>query len=107
MIRSQRSLERLFFKEQLFVTLVKDDKGAFIPEGLPRWGFAAGRRARAQLQLQGQMEINSQETGGSGNGKLLRGQVRDGSVSLKPRRGEKMLRMRMRNRSECKRSDPE
>lgn len=44
---------------------------------------------------------------GSVNGKLLRGQVRDGSVSLKPRRGEKMLRMRMRNRSECKRSDPE
>lgn len=72
MIRSQRSLERLFFKEQLFVTLVKDDKGAFIPEGLPRWGFAAGRRARAQLQLQGQMEINSQETGGVSKWKITK-----------------------------------
>lgn len=54
------------------MTLVKDDKGAFIPEGLPRWGFAAGRRARAQLQLQGQMEINSQETGGVSKWKITK-----------------------------------
>lgn len=60
-------------KEELFMTLVKDDKEEFIREVPLQWSLAVGKRDQAQLQIQQeQAELYGQEAGGLSGWKITK-----------------------------------
>jgi len=60
-------------KEELFMTLVQDDKEEFIQKVPLQWSLAVGKRDRAQVQRQqGQVELYGQEAGGVSGWKITK-----------------------------------
>lgn len=70
-------------KEELFMTLVQDDKEEFIQEVPLQWSLAVGKRDRAQVQMQqGQVELYGQEASGVSGWKITKKKHQEWRLSI-------------------------